>query len=106
MVREFLVKKGNAPVGGLNEKAKLFIKATSQSRAVDALLPHLTEAETNIYKRGRNAKNKAPKSAGAADYRRSTGLECLFGYLYLKGEHERLRRLFILAYADVLSELL
>lgn len=105
MVRELLVKKGNSPVGSLNEKAKLFIKATSQSHAVDILLEHLSEDETDIYKRGRNAKSKAPKSAGVADYKRSTGMECLFGYLYLKGENERMKQLFNIAYADVIESL-
>lgn len=105
MVRAFLVKKGNYPTGELNVKAKLFIKAVSQSKAVDKMLEHLTEEETDIYKRGRNAKNKTPKSASVAEYKRSTGMECLFGYLYLQNNTERLEELFNIAYADVIKQL-
>ena len=63
--------------------------------ATEKLLPLLDENETDMYKRGRNAKSAhAPRSAGAVEYRRATGLECLFGYLYLCGRIDRARALF------------
>ena len=62
---------------------------------MEKLLPLLDENETDMYKRGRNAKSAhAPRSAGAVEYRRATGLECLFGYLYLCGRIDRARALF------------
>lgn len=62
----------------------------------EKLLPVLTEEETAVYKRGRNAHSRPPKSASSADYHTATGLEALWGYLYLKGQIERLRELFSL----------
>ena len=71
------------------------VLAGEKPPAVERLLPLLDEDETAVYKRGRNAKSAhAPKSAGAVEYRRATGLECLFGYLYLAGRIERARALF------------
>ena len=79
----------------LNRLARGYVTAVAQSAAVERLLPLLDEDETAVYKRGRNAKSAhAPKSAGAVEYRRATGLECLFGYLYLAGRIERARALF------------
>jgi len=79
----------------------LFVTAAKQSNAVENILPVLTETETEIYKRGRNAKSRVPKSASAADYRRATGFECLFGYLYLSGDKHRLEELFGVAFGDI-----
>ena len=89
---------GNIPPEQLHAKALMFVCAAEQSKALENILPVLSEEETLIYKRGRNAKSRTPKSASAAEYRRATGLECLFGYLYLCGKHERAKELFGLAY--------
>ena len=99
-MREKLVKSGNIPPEQLHSKSLLFVTASRQSKAVEKITPVLTEAETDIYKRGRNAKSRAPKSASVADYRRATGMECLFGYLYLCGNNERIRELFDIAFGD------
>ena len=93
---------GNIPPEQLHAKALLFVQATEQSKAVENILPVLSEKELEIYKRGRNAKTHVPKSASPADYRRATGLECLFGYLYLAGEQGRLRELFDAAFAHII----
>lgn len=94
-VRERLVLQANMPVGKLHRAAVERVRASYQSRAVEVLLPLLTEEELSILKRGRNATaNTVPKSSNPIEYRRATGLECLFGYLYLKGEEERLDTLF------------
>jgi len=98
--RDRLVRGGKIPSERLHGEALLFVTASNQSRAVEKILPVLTEAETDIYKRGRNAKARAPKSASVTDYRRATGFECLFGYLYLLGEQERIRELFDTAFGD------
>ena len=101
LVREKLVKAGNIPPEHLHTKALLFVRATAQSKAMENILPRLSEPELDIYKRGRNAKNRAPKSAPPADYRRATGMECLFGYLYLSGEHDRISELFNIAFGGI-----
>jgi ribonuclease-3 family protein len=95
LVRERLILDGQTQSGKMNKLALSFVKATEQSRAVDLILPHLTEEEQAIYKRGRNAHGiSAPKSAGTGEYRRATGFEALFGWLYLKGEINRIKELF------------
>ena len=101
LVREKLVKAGNIPPELLHSKALLFVRASEQSKAVEKILPHLTETELNIYKRGRNAKNRVPKSASVCEYRRATGMECLFGYLYLSGDNSRIAELFETAFGDM-----
>lgn len=105
MVRERLVKLGNIPPEQLHLKALMFVQATSQSKAVDNILPVLSENEIDVYKRGRNAKVRAPKSASVADYKRATGMECLFGYIYLAGDNTRLSELFDIAFAELLFSL-
>lgn len=95
LVREKLVCAGERPPAELNRLARGYVTAVAQSAAVEKLLPLLDENETDMYKRGRNAKSAhAPRSAGAVEYRRATGLECLFGYLYLCGRIDRARALF------------
>ena len=95
LTRERIVLAGEKPPAELNRLARGYVTAVAQSAAVERLLPLLDEDETAVYKRCRNAKSAhAPKSAGAVEYRRATGLECLFGYLYLAGRIERARALF------------
>lgn len=97
--RRSIIGDGGHKISDLNVMAKHYVTAVSQSAAVERVLPHLTEKEEQIFKYGRNAKGvHVPKSASAIDYRRATGLECLFGYLYLSGEIERAEALFALAY--------
>ncbi len=94
LVRERFVAQGNAPVGALHKKAVAVVCASAQSEAVAQIEGMLTEEETEILKRGRNANGHHPKNADPIAYRRATGLEALFGYLYLKGDMERIRTLF------------
>ena len=99
LTRQYLLGSGVTDVGRLNAMALRFVKATAQSEAVERLLPHLSEEETAVFKRGRNAHGIAiPKSASASQYRRATGFEALFGYLYVNGREERMRTLFRIAY--------
>lgn len=94
-VREQLICQANRPVNALHTNATRLVKASSQSRVVDKIIDKLSEKELTIYKRGRNAHtNHRAKNASQGDYHRATGLEALFGYLYLKGDIERLRELF------------
>lgn len=92
MVRERLLSQANRPVNDLHKLAVKTVRAEAQSAAMDRLLPLLTEEEEAVFKRGRNAHT----ARSGADYHRATGLESLFGYLYLAGRIDRVRELFAL----------
>lgn len=95
LVREQLVCEANRPVGVLNSEKIKLVCCTAQSRIAKELLPMLTDEEMHIFKRGKNAHAMTvPKNAKRGDYHTATGLEALFGYLYLKDESSRLRELF------------
>ena len=94
LVRDRLLSLGNAPVNELHRHTVEFVRASSQSNAVGYIEDLLTEEETAVYKRGRNANGNVPKSSSPGEYRRATGLEALFGFLYIKNEMERIRTLF------------
>ena len=82
-------------VGQLHHDTIQMVKATSQAKFVDKLLPLLTDEELAYYRRGKNAHVHAvPKSATPAEYAKATGLEALFGALYLAGKTQRLNELF------------
>ena len=82
-----------------------YVKAHAQSNSIHAMLEILTEDETAVFKRGRNAKSATvPKNADLTDYRYATGLETLFGYLQLAGETERLNELMSFAYEHAADE--
>ena len=95
LVREHLALKGDRPPEELHRLAVTFVSATAQAQATEKLMPLLTEEEITAFKRGRNAKvSHIPKGASPAKYHAATGFEALFGYLYLKGQYERMRELF------------
>lgn len=92
LVRERLLTQANRPVGDLHRLAVTAVRAEAQAAAMDRLLPLLTEEETAVFKRGRNAHS----TRTGADYHKATGLESLFGYLYLDGRIDRVQELFAL----------
>ncbi len=96
VVREYLVTDAKLSFGEHpSEKALEFVTAEAQSLAADRILPLLTEEESEVYHRGRNGVHgNAPKHATVAEYRKATGLECLFGYLYLIRRNDRMKELF------------
>ena len=95
LVREKLLLHANMPVGKLHKIAVKYVCCEFQSAAVERIFDRLTEDEQAIYKRGRNADGiTAPKHSTVSEYRRATGLECLFGYLNLLGRDERVREIF------------
>ena len=96
MVRERLVCIANRPNKELHKLSVAQVRAEAQAAAMDKLMPHLTEQEVAVYKRGRNAHT----SRNTNGYHKATGLEALFGYLYLSGELERVRELFELTLED------
>ena len=91
VIKSVIVEKANCQVNKLQNKTSKIVRATTQALIVDALKDELSEEESNIYRRGRNAKpyTKA-KNASYSEYCKATGLEALVGYLYLKGETKRL----------------
>ena len=94
LVREYLVREANRPAAKLHEQKIQLVCAAFQAQAIDRLIPLLTEEETAVYKRGRNANNTVPRHTSAQDDHKATGLEALFGYLHLLGERARLEELF------------
>ena len=99
LTRERLVRSGISDAGKLNREALSYVRAPMQSEALEKLLPHLTEEEEALFRRGRNMGGSAhPKGATVQEYRRATGLEALFGGLWLQGNEARARELFALAY--------
>ena len=99
LVRERIVNGGDCNVSELFGKAKSYVSAVSQSAAAERVLPLLTEEEEAVYRRGRNAKTPhTPRSAVSAEYHRASGLETLFGWLYIRNQTERARRIFDLCF--------
>lgn len=101
-VRERLALSGCGKVAQLQRVAAQVVSAKGQSEFLDKLIPHFTEEEAEIFRRGKNAKKGTKsKSASSLEYNRSTGLEAVLGYLYLTGEMERIQVL--LSLSDVES---
>ncbi len=95
MVREALVADANRPVNDLHRESVRYVSARAQTAAFEKIKDMLTEEELSIYKRGRNAKvGHSPKSATEGEYHCATGVEALFGYLYLTEQVDRIKELF------------
>lgn len=95
MVRSWLCIRGKATSGKLHKAALDYVTAPAQAAMVERILPVLTEQEADVLRRGRNTKpHSVPKGAKRGEYQMATGLEALFGWLYLQGETERLNFLF------------
>lgn len=95
LVRESLVLSANRPVNDLHKESVKYVSAKAQTIAYDKIKDILTEKETAVYKRGRNAKvGHNPKSASQGEYHIATGIEALFGYLYLTEQTDRIKELF------------
>ena len=95
LCRAYLCAKGGKNVGNLHRDTINMVKASSQAKFADKLLPHLNEEELAWYRRGKNSHVHAvPKSCTPAEYAKATGLEALFGALYLSGQTGRINELF------------
>lgn len=95
MVRTYLCQKGDKTVLRLHKDSVALVKASAQAQFAEKILPLLTEEEEAFFRRGKNAHtHAAPKSASPREYARATGLETLFGALYLMGRTDRLMELF------------
>jgi ribonuclease-3 family protein len=104
-VRERLIGAGLAKVNKLHSETVKYVNAGAQAKALHALEGMLSENEASIVRRGRNARSPhTRRSAGMIEYRRSTALECLIGFLYLKGDTARLDEIMTAALEAVEKE--
>ena len=95
LCRAYLCAKGEKTVDKLHRDTINMVKATSQAKFAEKMLPLLTEEELAYYRRGKNSHVHAvPKSATPAEYAKATGVEALFGALYLLGRKERINEIF------------
>ena len=95
MVRSWLCLHGKARVKDLHRATVSYVSAAAQAAAAERILPLLTGEEADVYRRGRNtAPHSVPRAATRAQYQSATGLEALFGWLYLQGRTGRLNELF------------
>ena len=94
IVRTIVVEQGNTHVNLLHKQCSQLVKADAQAAMVERLLPLLSEEETAVYKRGRNAKSGSKaRNASLASYKKATGFEALMGYLYLEHKMDRILEL-------------
>ena len=101
LCRAYLCARGEKTVDRLHRDTIAMVKATAQAQFADRMLPLLTEEERAYYRRGKNAHVHAvPRGATPAEYAKATGVEALFGYLYLSGRKERANELFQLVMED------
>ena len=97
LCRSYLCAQGHTNVLELHRRTVSMVKAPAQAAFIDRILPQLTDTELSYYRRGKNAHVHAvPKGATPAQYAKATGLEALFGRLYLEGQLERINQLFCL----------
>ena len=95
MVRSWLVLHGKAKAKDLPRATVKYVAASAQAERFERIQPRLTDEEADVFRRGRNtAPHSIPKAASRAQYQTATGLEALFGWLYLQGRTERLNELF------------
>ncbi len=95
MVRAWLCLHGKAKARDLHRATVRYVSAPAQAARLERVLPLLAEEEKNVFRRGRNTEpHSVPKAASRGEYQAATGLEALFGWLYLQGRTERLNELF------------
>ena len=101
LCRTMLCENGGRRNDDLHRRTVALVNAASQAEAAKRIMPALTDDELRVYKRARNAKvNSVPQSADIAQYHAATGLEALFGRLYLEGKTQRINELFALCMGE------
>ena len=91
IIKNLVISHGNKQVSKLHKETSSLVQASAQSLMMRKIQGQLTDEETSVYKRGRNAKSITPaKNQSITDYRRATGFEALLGYLYLQKEWKRM----------------
>ena len=94
LVKSHFVINVNKQTYKYHKDVSNIVKAVNQAKFIDSIMDELSYEEVEIYKRGRNATTHSKaKNASVAEYRKATGLEALFGYLYLEGRVDRMKQL-------------
>ena len=102
LCRAYLCTRGDKTVDKLHRDTINMVKATAQAKFADKMLPLLSEEELAWYRRGKNSHVHAvPKSATPAEYAKATGLEAMFGYLFLSGQKDRANEIFNLVMQEM-----
>lgn len=102
LTRSYIVSNNQSAIGNLHSENSEIVNASAQFRAAKLIFDNLTEAEREVFMRGRNAHTAhTPKNKTAEEYRYATALETLFGYLYLSGQTDRLYILFEMILRDL-----
>lgn len=102
LYRSRLCVEGHTNVTEMHRLTVSFVNAPAQAEAAKKIIPILTEEESSVYKRGRNTKvNSVPHHSDISQYHAATGLEALFGWLYLQGKTERIKELFDIIAEDI-----
>ena len=102
IIRTVVVERHNASPNRLHKEKSRLAKAQTQALMGEAIQGFLTPQEQAVYRRGRNAKSyTTAKNATVGDYRKATGLEALYGYLYLDGRMDRLMELLKLSLQEL-----
>lgn len=105
MCRSYLCIRGDRTVGRLHQDTVAMVNAHTQARFADRMLGELTPEELAYYRRGKNSHTHAvPKNTSPMEYARATGVETLFGALYLEGKKDRLEELFRILTEEVLTD--
>lgn len=92
-IRCYLASISNEKTGKLHVKATKYVSAREQANIIDKIKEKFTEEEQNVYRRGRNTNINTSKHAEVIEYKKATGLEALFGYLYIKNDIKRIEEL-------------
>ena len=100
-VRKHITKDNNIQVDKLHKMAVSVVKSSAQAKSYHLIENMLTEEETAVFKRGRNAKSSVPKNSDMSEYKTATGLEALIGYIYLKGDINRLDEIMNLILSEI-----
>lgn len=95
LVRSWVCTHGTAKIKDLHKQTVRFVAAPAQAQMAEKILPALTQEETDVFRRGRNAApHSIAKSATRSQYQTATAVEALFGWLWLQGRTERINELF------------
>ncbi len=101
LVRTMVVSQGNTRPNNYHKQATEYVNAAAQTRMMERMKPHLTEKETMMFRRGKNAKPAScAKNQSHHDYRIATGFETLMGYLYMTGQTGRIMELAAIGFGE------
>ena len=88
-------------ISKLHDLSAKIVSAVAQADAYKKIETQLTDEEKEIFRRGRNAKSHAPRSATVEEYHASTGFENILGELFLRKNFSRLDEICELAFNAV-----